>query len=232
MDILRAVSSNMDLSDEAYEYLSEIASGSKCAHFSGADLQAVRIAASLVCASAHWHSHCFFSCVASSCTRRSSNSCTKSSMAIVPSTCRSCLTPRLHCITRLFLALFWSVPVCIVPLSLVTAVSSPRRTFKQHLTVRTHRRPKLLDCTLSDCTAVSRELARRTFPSHKPMSQQRLSRSSRTSLTNAQLSLSKTFRRSIYRSLLSQFDLVEPLFPIVDLSCCTIQRKSVGSRRK
>ena len=48
LEILRAVSNNMDLSDEAVEYLFEIARAPKCAHFSGADLQAVRTATSLV----------------------------------------------------------------------------------------------------------------------------------------------------------------------------------------
>uniref|UniRef100_A0AAV1U9B3 AAA ATPase AAA+ lid domain-containing protein n=1 Tax=Peronospora matthiolae TaxID=2874970 RepID=A0AAV1U9B3_9STRA len=47
LEILRAVSNNMDLSDEAVEYLSEIARAPKSAHFSGADLQAVMYSAQL-----------------------------------------------------------------------------------------------------------------------------------------------------------------------------------------
>lgn len=43
LDILRAVSKDMELFDEAVEYLAEIASDPKSAHFSGADLQAVRV---------------------------------------------------------------------------------------------------------------------------------------------------------------------------------------------
>lgn len=42
LDILRAVSKDMELSDEAQEYLPEIASAPKSVHLSGADLQAVR----------------------------------------------------------------------------------------------------------------------------------------------------------------------------------------------
>ncbi|UIZ22372.1 hypothetical protein KXD40_005076 [Peronospora effusa] len=47
LDILRAVSKDMDLSTEALEYLSEIASDPKSAHFSGADLQAIMYSAQL-----------------------------------------------------------------------------------------------------------------------------------------------------------------------------------------
>lgn len=42
LDILRAVGKDMELEDEALEYLPEIAAAVKSAHFSGADLQAVR----------------------------------------------------------------------------------------------------------------------------------------------------------------------------------------------
>ncbi|EEY70091.1 peroxisome biogenesis factor, putative [Phytophthora infestans T30-4] len=47
LDILRAVSKDMELSHEALEYLSEIARASKSAHFSGADLQAIIYSAQL-----------------------------------------------------------------------------------------------------------------------------------------------------------------------------------------
>ncbi|ETI54721.1 hypothetical protein L917_02294 [Phytophthora nicotianae] len=47
LDILRAVSKDMELSDEALEYLPEIARAPKSAHFSGADLQAIMYSAQL-----------------------------------------------------------------------------------------------------------------------------------------------------------------------------------------
>ncbi|KAG6971582.1 hypothetical protein JG687_00001937 [Phytophthora cactorum] len=47
LDILRAVSKDMELSDEALEYLPEIARAQKSAHFSGADLQAIMYSAQL-----------------------------------------------------------------------------------------------------------------------------------------------------------------------------------------
>ncbi|CAI5747420.1 unnamed protein product [Peronospora destructor] len=47
LDILRAVSKDMALSNEALEYLPEIASDPKSAHFSGADLQAIMYSAQL-----------------------------------------------------------------------------------------------------------------------------------------------------------------------------------------
>ncbi|KAG6602857.1 putative peroxisome biogenesis factor [Phytophthora cinnamomi] len=47
LDILRAVSKDMELSDEAQEYLPEIASAPKSVHFSGADLQAIMYSAQL-----------------------------------------------------------------------------------------------------------------------------------------------------------------------------------------
>ncbi|KAL3658837.1 hypothetical protein V7S43_016203 [Phytophthora oleae] len=47
LDILRAVSKDMDLSDEALDYLPEIARAPKSAHFSGADLQAIMYSAQL-----------------------------------------------------------------------------------------------------------------------------------------------------------------------------------------
>ncbi|KAG7393133.1 Peroxisome biosynthesis protein pex1 [Phytophthora pseudosyringae] len=47
LDILRAVSKDMELSDDALEYLPEIAKAPKSAHFSGADLQAIMYSAQL-----------------------------------------------------------------------------------------------------------------------------------------------------------------------------------------
>ncbi|GLE05807.1 hypothetical protein PINS_up014988 [Pythium insidiosum] len=47
LDILRAVARKMELSDDAHEYLSEIASAPKSALFSGADLQALMYSAQL-----------------------------------------------------------------------------------------------------------------------------------------------------------------------------------------
>ncbi|KAK1940471.1 Peroxisome biosynthesis protein PAS1 [Phytophthora citrophthora] len=47
LDILRAVSKDMELSDEALEYLPEIARAPKSSHFSGADLQAIMYSAQL-----------------------------------------------------------------------------------------------------------------------------------------------------------------------------------------
>jgi hypothetical protein len=80
LDILHAVSKDMELSDEALAYLPEIASAPKSAHFSGADLQAVRplpwpglcvrSRSVLTTAACLW--------VCRSCTRRSWSSCTRS----------------------------------------------------------------------------------------------------------------------------------------------------------
>lgn len=47
LDILRAVSKYMELSDEALKYLPEIARATKSSHFSGADLQAIMYSAQL-----------------------------------------------------------------------------------------------------------------------------------------------------------------------------------------
>ncbi|KAG1689601.1 hypothetical protein DVH05_002110 [Phytophthora capsici] len=47
LDILRAVSKDMELSDDALEYLPDIARAPKSSHFSGADLQAIMYSAQL-----------------------------------------------------------------------------------------------------------------------------------------------------------------------------------------
>ncbi|GMF19722.1 unnamed protein product [Phytophthora fragariaefolia] len=63
LDILRAVSKDMELSDEALDYLPEIASAPKSDHFSGADLQAVSAAIILLSMFASTNDrNCFANC--------------------------------------------------------------------------------------------------------------------------------------------------------------------------